>query len=253
VAAWPKEQRMDDRHFDRLARAIGAGASRRGVLKTLVGGALGSFAAAVGMSEADAKRRSCRLLDADCVQNQDCCSKHCCNGACCDGGPRCPDGSALCGGRCLSILDLKVDAANCGTCGHACADLEICAFGTCRSLICPDGQHLCENSCVDTSNDPANCGACGSPCQGQERCVAGACHCCQGGNSSGCGNGTRTDQICCDYPQGAVVCCISIDACFNGALSDCIVTCGLDDSASCPPNYPVAGAFAISGPNGCPT
>jgi hypothetical protein len=48
----------------------------------------------------------------------------------CKGGetPACPQ--TVCGGSCVS---LQTDPGNCGSCGHACAALEICDLGVCTT------------------------------------------------------------------------------------------------------------------------
>jgi Stigma-specific protein, Stig1 len=42
----------------------------------------------------------------------------------------CADGTTKCGGACV---DTKVDLANCGGCGVACASGEVCSAGNCQS------------------------------------------------------------------------------------------------------------------------
>jgi hypothetical protein len=68
----------------------------------------------------------------------------------------CPAGETVCGNACL---DLALDAANCGACGHACAGGFDCRAGTCVAL----------------STDRLNCGAVGRACQPGESCLSGAC------------------------------------------------------------------------------
>lgn len=53
------------------------------------------------------------------------------------------------------------DPANCGACGNACKDGEICWKAACG---CPNGFTQCGDTCVDTRSDMENCGACGSLC-----------------------------------------------------------------------------------------
>jgi len=50
---------MDGFQFDALAKSVAAGASRRGVLKGLLGGALAAAASALGLEDAAA---ACRLI-----------------------------------------------------------------------------------------------------------------------------------------------------------------------------------------------
>ena len=47
---------MDQKKFDELTRKLTDGASRRGVVRGLLGGATAGIATAVGLSAADAKR-----------------------------------------------------------------------------------------------------------------------------------------------------------------------------------------------------
>jgi hypothetical protein len=47
-----------------------------------------------------------------------------------DAGPTCPSGAATCAG---SATNLHTDAANCGSCGHACGVGAWCTGGTCYS------------------------------------------------------------------------------------------------------------------------
>ncbi|HBQ16645.1 MAG TPA: hypothetical protein DEF51_37760, partial [Myxococcales bacterium] len=62
-----------------------------------------------------------------------------------------------CSGSCV---DPRFDPNNCGGCGTACADGEVCNAGTCAGS-CGLGTEECEGTCVDTSVDPENCGGCG--------------------------------------------------------------------------------------------
>ncbi len=81
----------------------------------------------------------------------------------------CPTGQTLCGAVCV---DAQNDAANCGTCGHACATGQSCVTGACR---CPGATAACGAACVDTMTDSANCGACGAACPTGTTCTAGRC------------------------------------------------------------------------------
>ncbi|AKU93951.1 Tryptophan synthase alpha chain [Labilithrix luteola] len=58
------------------------------------------------------------------------------------------------------------DPANCGACGNACKDGEVCWKAACG---CPKGFTQCGDTCVNTSSDQKNCGACGSVCSAPDR------------------------------------------------------------------------------------
>ncbi len=84
----------------------------------------------------------------------------------------CVAGTSLCAGACV---DNQVDSNNCGGCGNACADGEVCNAGAC----CLDGLTNCSNACTDTNVDPNNCGGCdvggANTCAVGNACVAGEC------------------------------------------------------------------------------
>jgi len=88
-----------------------------------------------------------------------------------DAGLACSGGTTVCGDTCA---DTQVDPDNCGACGTACTDGQVCAAGQC-SLTCVGGTTVCGDRCVDTSSDPDDCGVCGSACAADASCVAGAC------------------------------------------------------------------------------
>jgi len=64
----------------------------------------------------------------------------------------CPVPMLRCAGVCVNVL---VDAENCGTCGVACDDGEICDAGvcfidpTCADVSCPDGEICRDGACVN--------------------------------------------------------------------------------------------------------
>ena len=81
------------------------------------------------------------------------------------------------------------DNANCGGCGVACNELQICAGGKCGDVCLPtqtkcgppdggvsaDGGPL-PSYCTDVKTDNANCGGCGVVCPfAKALCAAGVC------------------------------------------------------------------------------
>ncbi|MSP26299.1 MAG: hypothetical protein EXR75_14315 [Myxococcales bacterium] len=112
------------------------------------------------------------------------------------GAEACQGGLLACGTSCV---DARVDPENCGKCGDACAEGEVCSLGTC-GLTCGGGLTLCvvapEASptdppvpmCIETSANPSHCGACNAPCATGEVCQAGAC-------ATECVGGTTKCQV----------------------------------------------------------
>lgn len=87
-----------------------------------------------------------------------------------DPSGQCSEGESLCNGVCVNT---KNDPIHCGTCGHACEEVENgsveCLGGTCVPS-CTVGFGDCsavEPGCeTDLSSDEDNCAACGVPCTG---------------------------------------------------------------------------------------
>lgn len=94
---------------------------------------------------------------------------------------KCQTGRADCNGSfCTDGCEAATtdDPKNCGACGKACTDAQICRESAC---LCDPGQTLCSFSCVDLQSDVRNCGACGNVCPGGDAetgnpiCVLGRC------------------------------------------------------------------------------
>lgn len=84
----------------------------------------------------------------------------------------CPNGQALCGGRCVRI---DSDPRNCGSCGRVCQPGAECRQRQCVRATCPTGQAMCGGVCRDVRSDPRNCGGCGRQCTPDQRCQNGVC------------------------------------------------------------------------------
>ncbi|MBI4701343.1 MAG: SBBP repeat-containing protein [Deltaproteobacteria bacterium] len=96
-------------------------------------------------------------------------------------------------------MDTALDPANCGACGNACAQGELCSAGNC-GLECAGGTTKCGSACVSTQNDPAHCGGCGKACAGGEACSAGKCVLACGQGLANCGGkcvDTQSDAANC--------------------------------------------------------
>ncbi|MDX9719879.1 MAG: hypothetical protein RBU37_03965 [Myxococcota bacterium] len=109
-----------------------------------------------------------------CSFGQQCCK----DGSCAD---TCPCGSEVCSGsaECCNdtyCADLSRDRENCGTCGQACGEDQLCSDYQC---VCADsGSKLCGEVCIDIMQDVNNCGDCNKKCstfRGTSSCNAGVC------------------------------------------------------------------------------
>ena len=148
----------------------------------------------------------------------------------------CPAGAAPCGEICV---DTRADEANCGGCGLACPDGQLCRSGQCAA-VCPAGYLLCGGGCVDPLTSRTHCGASGD-------CAANPGVDCATGEV--CGNGVCA--VSC--PAGQLDCggrCIDplTDRTFCGATNDCT---GADVGVTCAAGQVCAtGACAVSCPAG---
>jgi len=157
----------------------------------------------------------------------------------CDEGDLCP-GLAECGGKCA---DLENDPANCGECGVACAEGQVCFRGACSEGACSDecdalGAIRCADPpdnglvlCADYY-DADRCLEWGNytPCPGGGTCLDGVC---QGGCEDGCT--TEGERRC--EGDGYSECARGGDGCLAwGAVVPCEtgVTCSAGAcSAAC--------------------
>lgn len=169
---------MDGTRFDGLTRALARGASRRTVLRGLIGGAAAGTAAAamsrVTLADEHDEPVACPGLLEPCgeVEIAQQVPGECCDGlVCCEGDP--------------------------AYCAECCSDAEcpqgsICCAGACRELEC----------CIDdilTGGDPnARCpegtscfeGFCDAYCSTDDECEDGTCCCPDGSCSADCCEGT---------------------------------------------------------------
>lgn len=86
----------------------------------------------------------------------------------------CEAGLTRCGGVCV---DERIDAANCGACGHACFVAQACVDRVCE---CPAGESACDGACIDPQSDWNHCGAAadctgGVVCDEGDACGEGSC------------------------------------------------------------------------------
>ena len=195
---------MDTRKFDDLTRSLGAGKSRRTVIKGLFGGVVGgiaiagrpsygAFAQALACNDETpcpigygCVEGICQQILPGCIDDTDCETGICCSGvcqqiACCiddaDPNARCPDGTSCFEGVCDPLLGCGNDSE--------CASDEICCNGVCAAIQC----------CIDEADPNARCpegtscfeGYCDELCS-YYGCEDGACCCPDNSCSADCCN-----------------------------------------------------------------
>src|SRR5215207_1589187 len=144
---------MDGRQFDEIARALGNGSSRRGLLKG-IGGLLGVAIGLAGAGEAAAgpNPKRCKNQGSKCKGNGDCCDGTCCGGRC---QAPCPVGQtrdATC--ACIPVQPGSACSQTqpCPNLGQICWP-DVCGDdGRCTQvqLNCDDGNPCTDGFCSDT-------------------------------------------------------------------------------------------------------
>jgi hypothetical protein len=233
---------VDETRFDDLTRALAGTASRRSLLRTLLGAGVASGLAAAGELSAAAlagarhkhKKKHC---SADRKCEDFCCAKET---FCCDPASKtcCADGDACC--------NAGSGSGSCSTSPNTCADpiggdsaaSECCPpdrtwtsdIGVNR--CCQAGTHALPNGKISTNGGPccsADAFCNGSCCNNGESCVDGAC-CPQPCGDRCCAPGLACCQNRC-YLAPAVPC--GIGCCENGDHY-----CNGPQGLGCqPPNY----------------
>jgi hypothetical protein len=156
---------MDAKQFDSVAKALGQSNSRRGVVRTLTGAAVGGLLVAVGVGEAGAEKKHdngrhgvkaqgnpCKKGGVPCGKGKDAC---CTGGKTCQSG-RCvttscvPDCTGKCGGASNGCTG-TCDAACPGTCSPACSSGLYCRTSIDGVHFCSDGGSFCWNCTSDAA------------------------------------------------------------------------------------------------------
>jgi hypothetical protein len=196
---------VDNGKFDNLTRAIGQGASRRSVLKGLLG--LGG-ASVVGGALVHSPRTEAARRPKTPVPPPKCPGMQYWDGTACV----CPDGNTQCGPACCA--DGVSECCDNACCPGTCYGEELCCarVGDVLPLVCSyrSGTECCG---IDATNCCTTDGCCDGACYGG---MDGAEFCCGDGGSL-----CNADECCLNGNA-----CCSIDGCCDG---DCY---GGDDGAS---------------------
>jgi hypothetical protein len=177
---------MDAEQFDSVAKVLGQSNSRRGVVRTLTGAALGGILVAVGVGEAGAKKKHgaggrVTAEGRKCKDGQPLCGKG--KNACCTGGKTCL------GGLCVTTPCVPNCTDKCGGASDGCSGTCDAACQTCiahRVSCDPTGTACCANlSCLpdpyavlgfgDLCGGRLCYGTTGHPCSDPCDCATGGC------------------------------------------------------------------------------
>lgn len=229
---------MEDRRFDQMVKAVASGASRRSVLKGMLG--LGGAALVGGAAldpEVDAARRPTPTPKP----------------------PSCPGQQTPVGGQCICQVPKAPGPYKCGPdcctgqvtdayprpAGHSeCCD-NACCFGTCygEELCCPTNTTAGEGDPIASVCESGECcylpnvctnGVCGPPsgCETNEDC--GDCETCNS-ETGQCSSLCTTDQVCganneCACAPGQILCG---GTCVTGVCCDATECIGADYDIEC--------------------
>jgi len=243
---------VDDRRFDGLVRALASGASRRSILKGLLG--LGGAAALAPLTRSDdvdaARRPAPTPTPVPCPGHQvwngtacvcpsgvkcglTCCdtAAQCCDNACCDAGSICTGEetccpqSQMCNGACCGASQAccAVDGCCDGVClgsGTCCTTGNVCSAAN-GDACCAPGQDCCwmtgNPACIDRS-----AGDC---------CTSEDCH----GLTNTCNHGTcdPTTHRCFAQSVDDGTSCGKCATCQSGRCAECDTPHACCDDSAC--------------------
>jgi hypothetical protein len=195
---------METQRFDQWTRLIATDASRRTLLRGVVGPFLAMIIAAGSGGVVGA---ACRKVGQQCEQHGNCCPGARCQGRRC----QCPAGRKPCGGRCIPRRQC---------CTNRDCPGKICRRGAC---VCRLGTGDCngDGQCESLLADTNDCLRCGRTCPGG-RCFNGAC----GGDEA------------CVCPSTCAVCYARAEGgrvCSDNGSGQCRTNRRCQRDADCPP------------------
>jgi hypothetical protein len=173
---------MDDRRFDAFTRTLGSGASRRTLLRGLIGLGAGAATAPIATSGVHAARRGSSgptlpsgptpiPTPPPCAEVGEACGDGCCSGNCCDG-------------VCLAE-------------GVCCTDSDCATSSTCQTFSCKN--HTCYSNF--DPNCPLSYCSCVWHCYDPDPIAAGICYSLCALELADCPSECRSEMPCV-YPPG---------------------------------------------------
>jgi hypothetical protein len=243
-----------ERKFERIAKLLGSGLSRRQALGRLgaslgasVVGVLGigSRASAATVAECNTYCRqftaasaflACRSTCLRCPSTSQLCGTTGQSTTCCNSGSSCVNGTCVAADLCAGVVCNPPDACHSAVCdpgtgrcifpprpnGTACNDGNVCTQSdSCQAGVCVGVPRVCDdgNPCTDDVCDPA--AGCihrpkpdGTACGGGMVCQAGVCGQCVNGATRSCYTGPAGTA-------GVGVCSAGTQTCTSGVWGPC--------------------------------
>jgi len=197
---------VDNNTFDRATRALATGASRRKVLRTLLGGAAVAATGVVGVKRSASADPACREESHPCEGNQTCCEGLACIAGSGQGAAErcCPEGYIGCDEGCVE---------------NVCGGLCVCPTTTTTTTEAPTTTTTtttteapttttttteAPTTTTTTTEAPPACREEGHPCEGNQVCCEGLI-CVEGGGQGAaarCEPGTTTTTTSTTHKPG---------------------------------------------------
>ena len=213
---------MDDRRFDALTRTFASGASRRNLLKGMVGAIFGGAAVATRLDSAGAQ--GCTVVE-ECEDGNPCTTNTCSGGVCtnpwidgcCTSAIECEDNNPCTTNTCVANACTNPWIDGCCTSAIECEDNNPCTTNTCVA-------NACTNPWIDgCCTSELECATPPDICTGIS-CIDNACVV-----EGGCPGETQpsTWTICCPQDSGSCAECCDDEDCGEGEFCENAAVRGL--------------------------
>lgn len=196
---------MDGHRFDEMTRRLGAGLSRRQLVRGLLGGA-GALAGSTVLKQVGSAQGPC--IGRPCTDQGDCCTAFSCST---EGICVCFSGHALCPetDSCYPIEGGCCDASQCGS-GQACESNSCVNIDPCDGVQCGPCEFCDDGDCISNCSTGQTC--VNDQCVDDDPCANVECGLCETCDASG---------VCQSDCSGNDVCCEATGACYDPATACC--------------------------------